>query len=189
MTREYLAALSVCASVKRALLAVVLISLSAAAQTIYTWTDDDGVVHYTDDASLLPEKKVARAKPEAAALSVVPKQAEPLVPYLNLERWRDDVPACKDALAHFRARRAALEAAEAKLNELKRQFAPCQRFADVCYAKGLTLETWKRECRERPKACDVDPELRQQEYAVEVLRDEVDQLPAWLRKVAGACTK
>lgn len=170
-----------------AFIALTLISCAASAQTIYSWTDEEGVVHFTDDVSTVPKTAAAPAKLDKGALSVVSRQREPEVPYVNLEKWRDDLPACKDALTHFRARRAALATEEAKLNELKRQFAPCQRFVDVCYAKGLTLDTWKTECRERPKACDVDP--RPQEFAVEQLRDEVDKLPAWMRKVATTCTR
>jgi hypothetical protein len=119
---------------------------------------------------------------------VVKPTEVPLPKGVNLELWRDDA-ACRDAVTHYRARRAALETEEAKLNELRRQFAPCQHFADVCYASNLSLETWKRECRERKKECDLEPAVRTQEAVVEELRDEVDQLPEWFEKVTAACQR
>ena len=174
----------------RPLMVVTLISWVAAAQTVYTWTDEDGLVHYTDDAAAVPKPALPSQRPvKGAVVAIAKQQPEAPIPYVTPDHWHDEVPACRDALTHFRARRAALEAAEAKLNELRRQFAPCQHFADVCYASKLTLETWRKECRERQKSCDLVSAVRAQEYAVEVLRDEFDQLPEWLEKVAAACRR
>ena len=173
----------------RPIILLTLISCAAAAQTVYTWTDEEGVVHYTDDAAAVPKAALPPAQKPAKSAVVVAKQPEAPIPFVNPDNWHDEVPACREALTHFRARRAALEAAEAKLNELRRQFAPCQHFADVCYANNLTVETWRKECRERHRTCDLEPTVRAQASAVEVLRDEFDQLPDWLEKVAAACKR
>jgi len=53
-----------------------MLSLAAAlvlSQAVYTWTDEEGVVHYSDGASGLPE---GAEKTEGGSLSVIPRDKQ-----------------------------------------------------------------------------------------------------------------
>ena len=112
-------------------LPLVLIASTTLAQTIYSWTDDEGVVHYTDTVSSVPRT----AKPSAtidAPLSKVKSTESSLLRSFDRAHWRTDVPACAKALKHADERRQSLRSAEATLIELTRASEPCQRYLDIC---------------------------------------------------------
>ncbi|MEW5743036.1 MAG: hypothetical protein AB1938_29240 [Myxococcota bacterium] len=164
------------------ILAAVLLSAEPP-KSIYTYTDADGTVCFTDDLSTVP--KHLRSPPKettGGALSVLsPQRPFPLPEVLEAD-WRDDVPECRTALATVRAAQGDLEKGEAELNRRVTAFAPCQRFLDVCYHPRLTRETWETSCRAVPPACDVN--VKEMNEYVLTLRERVDALVAWLRKMA-----
>ncbi|MDP1919909.1 MAG: DUF4124 domain-containing protein [Myxococcales bacterium] len=168
-------------------LPLVLIASTTLAQTIYSWTDDDGVVHYTDTVSSVPKT----AKPSAlidAPLSKVKSTESSLLRSFDRAHWRTEVPACAKALKHADERRQSLHTAESKLIELTRASEPCQRYLDICWSRNLARPTWERECRQRPPSCDVP--LARQKAVVEQLRDEVEGLPEWLERMGvWGCVK
>lgn len=164
------------------------VSSVAVAQTVYSWTDDDGVVHFTDSLTQVPRT----ATPSATLLPRKDKAAkeaeEPPLRAFDKPFWRKDLPACRKALERAVERKAALREAEAKLNGLKRDFEPCRRYLDICWSRNLSRPTWERECRVRPPACDVP--VPAQEQLVAQLRDEVDALPEWLERMGQwGCVK
>ncbi|MCU0700091.1 MAG: DUF4124 domain-containing protein [Myxococcaceae bacterium] len=169
-------------------LPLICLASAALAQTVYSWTDDEGVVHFTDSLAQVPRS----AAPSATLLPKDAKKAseadEPPLRAFDKPFWRRDVPACKKALEHAVQRRVALKEAEAKLNALKREFEPCQRYLDICWSRNLSRPTWERECRARPAACDLP--VPAQEQLVQELRDEVDGLPEWLERMGQwGCVK
>ncbi|MBM4779040.1 MAG: DUF4124 domain-containing protein [Archangiaceae bacterium] len=140
-------------------MALALVLLLVSGQTIYSWTDADGVPHYTDNATTVPKgvKVNASLSPSASPA----------------RRWRTDVEACVKALTHADERRNELKAAEKTLASMKRAYEPCQRHLEVCQKSN--------NCARPPAACDVN--VKEQEAVVKDLRDEVDELPAWLEKM------
>jgi len=168
-------------------LSLVFIASVAMGQTIYSWTDADGVVHYTDTLSSVPKA----AKPSAiidAPLTSVKSTESSLVRSFDRAHWRMDVESCTKALKHADERRQALRAAESKLIELTRAFDPCQRYLDICWSRNLARPTWERECRQRPPSCELP--LTQQKAVVEQLREEIEGLPEWLEKLGvWGCVK
>lgn len=162
---------------------VLTVALLAADPAVYTYTDADGTVCYTDDLSTVP--KQLRAPPKATKggdLSVVAPQRPFPLPSLSEDRWQHDVPECVDALAKVRAAQADVAKGEAELNRRVTAFAPCQRFLDVCYAPHLTRATWEAECRTTPAACEVNVS-GMRDY-LETLRERADALVAWLQQMA-----
>ncbi|MDP3233043.1 MAG: DUF4124 domain-containing protein [Myxococcales bacterium] len=168
-------------------LPLALIASTAIAQTVYSWTDDEGVVHYTDTISSVPKT----AKPSAimdSPLQTVKSTESSLLRSFDRAHWRTDVPACAKALKHADERRQALRAAEVRLIELTRAWEPCQRYLDICWSRNLSRPTWERECRQRPSSCDVP--LAPQKALVDQLREEVQGLPEWLERLGvWGCVK
>lgn len=160
--------------------ALPILAAALLAQTIYSWTDADGVVHYTDQLASVP-----RAAKTTANLSSTPSRQTPestvLLRSFDRTHWRNRVPACAKALHYADERRLALKLAEEQLIELTRLYEPCQRYLDICWSRNLSRSTWQRECRERPKACDVP--ITEHRAAVVDLREEVDALPEWLERM------
>lgn len=164
-----------------------LLATSALAQTVYSWTDADGVVNYTDTLSNVPKSAV---KLSASVAASAPEKAPDTSLLRSFERphWRHDVETCAKALRHAQERQEALRVAEATLNEMKRAFAPCTRYQEICWSKNLSRPTWERECRQRPPGCAI--QVGPQETLVEGLRDEVAALPEWLQKLGvWGCVK
>jgi hypothetical protein len=108
--------------VRSVALAGLVCSLSASAQTFYSWTDEAGTTHYTDDLSSVPKgtgfkatsgdplmvvsagKQPAKTKVEVAAereraLVEVVKPAEPKRDELNEREWRDAFRQAYDTIS------------------------------------------------------------------------------------------
>lgn len=140
-------------------MALSLVLLLLSGQTIYSWTDADGVPHYTDNATTVPK-----------GVKVNASLSPPTTPG---KRWHTDVDACVKALTHADERRAELKAAEKALASLKRAYEPCQRHLETCQKTNT--------CSRTPAACEVN--VKPQETVVKNLRDEVDELPSWLEQM------
>lgn len=140
-------------------MALALVLLLVSGQTIYSWTDADGVPHYTDNASAVPKGAKVNASLSAPASAG--------------KRWRTDIEACVKALTHADERRSELKSAEKTLASLKRAYEPCQKHLEGCQKTNT--------CARPPAACDVN--VKEQEAVVKDLRDEVEELPAWLEKM------
>lgn len=163
---------------------VLTAALLTADPVVYTYTDVDGTVCYTDDLSTVPRelREPPRATKGGDVSVVAPQRPFPL-PELSEDRWRADVPECRDALATVRAAQADVAKGEAELNRRVTAFAPCQRFLDTCYDPRLTRETWETECRATPKACEVN--VSGMRAYLEALRERADAQVAWLRQMAA----
>ena len=160
--------------------ALPILASALLAQTIYSWTDADGVVHYTDQLASVP--RAAKATANLGSTTPTLKLSESsLLRSFDRAHWKTSVPACAKALHYADERRAALKTAEQQLIELTCLYEPCQRYLDICWSRNLSRSTWQRECRERPKRCDVP--VAEQRAAVVDLREEVDALPEWLERM------
>jgi hypothetical protein len=161
-----------------------LLTAALLAADIYTYTDADGTVCYTDDLSMVPKhlREPPRPAKGGAASVAVPRRPFPL-PSLSEDRWRSDVPECRDALAKVRAAQADVARGEAELNRRVTAFSPCQRFLDTCFDPALTRATWEAQCRTVPAACEVNV-TGMRDY-LETLRERLDELIAWLQKMAA----
>jgi hypothetical protein len=160
--------------------ALPILASALLAQTIYSWTDASGVVHYTDQLASVP--RAAKATASLGPTTPTLKLSESsLLRSFDRAHWRTSVPACAKALHHADERRLALKTAEEQLIELTRLYEPCQRYLDICWSRNLSRSTWQRECRERPKRCDLP--VAEQRAAVVDLREEVDALPEWLERM------
>jgi hypothetical protein len=151
---------------------------AAAAQSVFTWTEADGTVVYTDDPTHAPSSSRTTTGGE---LNVVPSRKPFPLPEIDGARWASDRPECSAALERVTRQQARITVEEQALNDLMRAFAPCQRFLDVCYDRRLTLGQWKAECQLRPTACDVP--IDAQRWKVTELRAQQDELLTWLRKM------
>ncbi len=170
----------------RALLALsTLLATLAHAQPVFTWTEPDGTEVYTDDPTHAPSAKRTTSGDD---LSVIPSWKPFPLPDIDGARWTTEKPECKAALDRVNAHRARLTAEEKALNDLVRAFAPCRRYLDVCYSRRLTRAQWETECQRRPAACDVPVDAQQ--WKVDGLRAEHEDLLTWLRKMGGwGCLK
>lgn len=160
-----------------------LLTAALLAADVYTYTDADGTVCYTDDLATVPKRLREPPRPaKGGDVSVVAPQRPFPLPSLSEDRWRSDVPECRDALAKVRAAQADVTKGEAELNRRVTAFAPCQRFLDTCFDPRLTRDTWEAQCRAAPKACDVNV-AGMRDY-LETLREREDELVAWLQQMA-----
>lgn len=161
--------------------ALPILASALLAQTIYSWTDASGVVHYTDQLASVPRaaKATASLGPTTPTLSFWSSS-----PPRSFDRahWRTSVPACAKALHHADERRLALKMAEEQLIELTRLHELCQRYlviippgAGTCRAPPGSASAG------RPKRCDLP--VAEQRAAVVDLREEVDALPEWLERM------
>lgn len=132
----------------RVALCVVMVGAGPAAAQVYTWTDAEGVQHYTDDRRLVPRDAKARTT-EGAHVNVVSTNAEKAQPAAPSAPTGADVQA---AAAQVQAAAAAQVQAALRNEE----------------------DTWRRRFREaRERILELEDEIEVDRRRVE----EVDGLP------------
>ena len=169
-------------------ISLVAVASNAAGAEIYEWTEDDGVIHYSDDLTLVPEQyrghvRVTEAEGDGATQQAPAPSAAPAAPAQNAPLPAEPSAAELQLAAEANWREQATRL-DARIAELAPEAKRCET-DHVNLSPGDGSRKRRKELAEA-QACDEAEqalaEARKEREALAERARQADVPPGWLRE-------